>query len=158
MIRIIHLIVDYCLGSGELYQLRSASALSYQFIWWRAGFLDMVYEVSPRSLMLMRIHHDVSQRWDLLSVWICYVKVHNRRFGRCGKIHARSRHKIGVGGAWVCRRNFFKATLLWGTIRCIRRQTLTGRGANTSFDEKKARFFRSILFMLDPQFALPMVR
>ena len=71
MIGIIHLIVDYCLGSSELCHLRPASALSYQCIWWRAGFLDMVYEVPPQSLMLMRVDHDVSHRWDLLSVWIC---------------------------------------------------------------------------------------
>ena len=71
MIGIIHLIVDYCLGSSELRHLRSASALSYQCIWWRAGFLDMVYEVPPWSLMLMRVDHDVSHHWDLLSVWIC---------------------------------------------------------------------------------------
>ena len=71
MIGIIHLIVDYCLGSSELCHLRPASALSYQCIWWRTGFLDMVYEVPPRSLMLMRVDHDVSHRWDLLRMWIC---------------------------------------------------------------------------------------
>jgi hypothetical protein len=67
MIGIINLIVDYCLVSGQLHHLRSASALSNPFIWRRAGVLDMVYEASPWSLMLMRIHHDVSHRWDLLS-------------------------------------------------------------------------------------------
>ena len=100
MIGIIHLIVDYCLGSSELHHLQSASDLSYQFIWWRAGFLDMVYEAPPRSLMLMRIHHDVSYCGDLLSER-GYVKVHNCRFRSHGNIHitklARVVHGCAIG-------------------------------------------------------------
>ena len=79
MIGIIDLIVDYCLVSSQLHHVWYVSALSYPFIWRQAGFLDMVYEAPPRSLMLMRIHHDVSYCRDMLSEH-GYVKVHNCRF------------------------------------------------------------------------------